>query len=111
EGGSVVFDGQDLLKVPAYRIVGLGIARTFQNVALFHDMTVLENVMLGGHSRFSSRQEKEDRKAALTALEYLRLGDLAQRPAGGHPFGALHRIQFPRPLASQPRLLLLAQPP
>src|SRR4051795_4165994 len=81
DGGAVSFDGQDLLKLPAHRIVGVGIARTFQNVALFHEMSVLENVMLGGHPRFGSREEDEARDAALAALDYLGLVDLASRQA------------------------------
>ncbi len=110
DGGAVTFDGQDVLKLPAHRIVGIGIARTFQNVALFREMTVLENVMLGGHSRFSSREEDEEREAALGALDYLGLADLAERSAGGLPFGTLKRIEMSRALVSKPRLLLLDEP-
>jgi branched-chain amino acid transport system ATP-binding protein len=110
DGGSVRFDGQDLLRLPAYRIVGLGIARTFQNVALFHLMTVLENVLVGGHPRFGWRGEREAREEALAALDYLGLSAFAARPAAGLPFGTLKRIEVARALVSRPRLLLLDEP-
>src|SRR3954465_14418326 len=87
--GSVVFDGRDLLKMSAYKIVGSGIARTFQNVALFHMMSVLDNVLVGAHSRLGWRAEKQARADALAALAYLGLADLAARPAAGLPFGTL----------------------
>ena len=110
ERGTVVFDGRNVLEMPAHRIVGEGIARTFQNLALFHMMTVLDNVLLGAHSRIGWRDEKQARADALAALAYLGLADLAGRPAAGLPFGTLKRIEIARALVSKPRLLLLDEP-
>jgi branched-chain amino acid transport system ATP-binding protein len=110
DSGSLRFDGTDLLSVPAHRIVGLGIARTFQNLALFQLMSVLENVLLGGHSRSDLRSESAARAGALETLDYLGLGPLARRPAAGLPFGTLKRIELARALLAKPRLLLLDEP-
>jgi branched-chain amino acid transport system ATP-binding protein len=110
DGGAVTFDGQDLLRVHAHGVVGRGIARTFQNVALFQLMTVLENVLVGAHTRVSWRTERQARAEALEALDYLGLGDLAGRPAAGLPFGTLKRVELARALVARPRLLLLDEP-
>ena len=110
EAGRVVFDGEDLLKLRPHRIVGLGIARTFQNVALFPTMTVLENVLIGAHAQLGRGGESDARTRALEALEYLGDGGLAGRPATGLPFGTLKRIELARALVSRPRLLLLDEP-
>jgi branched-chain amino acid transport system ATP-binding protein len=110
DSGRVVFDDQDILRQGAHKVVGLGIARTFQNVVLFPTMTVLENVLVGTHSRrriFSERAAKQD---AVEALDYLGLGGYAPRPAAGLPFGTLKRIELARALVSRPRLLLLDEP-
>ncbi len=108
--GRVVFDGNDLLRRPAHRIVGLGIARTFQNVVLFGPMSVLDNVLVGTHSRRWFFKEQAARRDAIDALEYLGLMHLAERPAAGLPYGTLKRIELARALASKPRLLLLDEP-
>ena len=110
DDGRVVFDGDDLLRVRAHEVVGLGIARTFQNVALFHLMTVLENVLVGAHTRLGWRGERQARAEALDALDYLGLANLAGRPAAGLPFGTLKRIELARALVSRPQLLLLDEP-
>jgi branched-chain amino acid transport system ATP-binding protein len=110
DDGHVLFDGEDLLRIRAHSVVGRGVARTFQNVALFHHMTVLENVLVGAHSRLGWRGELQARSEALEALDYLDLGGLAGRPAGGLPFGTLKRIEVARALVSRPRLLLLDEP-
>jgi branched-chain amino acid transport system ATP-binding protein len=106
--GRLTFDGTDLLRVPASRIVRLGIARTFQNLALFSAMTVLENVLVGAHSRPAG--ERELRAEAHELLDYLGLGEYAGRRAAGLPFGTLKRLELARALIAKPRLLLLDEP-
>ncbi|MBD0329554.1 MAG: ABC transporter ATP-binding protein [Thermoleophilia bacterium] len=110
DGGRLSFAGRDLLRVKPHRIVGLGIARTFQNVELFRRMTVLDNVLVGAHSRTGFGGEKEARAEALETLSYLDLAHLARRPATGLPFGTLKRVELARALVSRPRLLLLDEP-
>jgi branched-chain amino acid transport system ATP-binding protein len=110
DSGRVAFDGQDLLRLPAHRIVGLGIARTFQNVALFPTMTVLENVLVGAHATLARGGESDARTRALESLRYLGHEGIAQRRASGLPFGTLKRIEVARALVSRPRLLLLDEP-
>jgi branched-chain amino acid transport system ATP-binding protein len=108
--GRVVLDGQDLLRTPPYRVVRRGVARTFQNVALFPTMTVTENVLVGAHTRLRPFGERKGRREALETLEYLGLTEYARRPAAGLPFGTLKRIELARALVSRPRLLLLDEP-
>jgi branched-chain amino acid transport system ATP-binding protein len=103
ESGRVVFDGLDLLGSPAHRVVRRGIARTFQNVALFPSMSVLDNVQVGAHAR-------RGRRSPLDVLDYVGLRPLAERPATGLPFGTMKRVELARALASEPRLLLLDEP-
>ena len=110
DSGRVVFDGDDLLRRAPHRIARLGIGRTFQNVVLFGQMTVLENVLVGTHSRRWYFKERQARRDADEALEYLGLSHLAGRVAAGLPFGVLKRIDLARAIASRPRLLLLDEP-
>ena len=100
--GRVVFDGDDLLRTPPYRIVRRGVARTFQNVVLFPTMTVTENVLVGAHTRMRPFGERKARASALETLEYLGLSRFAGRPAAGLPFGTLKRIELARALVSKP---------
>jgi branched-chain amino acid transport system ATP-binding protein len=106
--GRIRFDGTELLDVPASRIAHLGIARTFQNLALFPALTVVENVMVGAHSRGGSTRTR--RRDAMEILNRLSLADLAGRPAVGLPYGTLKRIEIARALAARPRLLCLDEP-
>ncbi len=120
--GTVTFDGADLLDVPAHRIARLGLARTFQNVALFPALTVLENVLTGAYAEGSigfgramlrigaAREEEAERRRGIELLERLDLGHLAHRPVAGLPFGTLKRIELARGLAADPRLLMLDEP-
>jgi branched-chain amino acid transport system ATP-binding protein len=103
--GDVDFAGETLLKTPVHGIVRRGIARTFQNVELFKSMTVLDNVLIGAHTR--GRNVQGD---AVEALEYVGLGNLAERPVAGLPFGTLKRVELARALVSRPKLLLLDEP-
>jgi len=120
--GSILFDGRDLLGLPAHKIAEVGIARTFQNLALFPSMTLLENVMVGAHCRGSvgfvraalrlppRGEERATRARAYDLLEQLGLAQYAFRAAAGLPFGTLKRLELARALAAQPRFLLLDEP-
>jgi branched-chain amino acid transport system ATP-binding protein len=103
DAGGVVFDGRDLLRTRAHRVIRRGVARTFQNVALWPSLTVIDNVRVGAQSRRGGRTPGE-------LLEYVGLADVAYRPASGLPFGTLKLIELARALASGPRLLLLDEP-
>jgi branched-chain amino acid transport system ATP-binding protein len=108
--GEVDFDGRSLLRTPPHRIVGRGIARTFQNVEVFPTMTVLENVLVGAHAGSRFESERRVRGRALETLELVGLGAAAGRHATGLPFGTLKRVELARALVSRPRLLLLDEP-
>jgi branched-chain amino acid transport system ATP-binding protein len=110
DSGEVSFEGQDLLGVPAHRVVRRGISRTFQSVVLFPRMTVLENVLVGTHSRIGFFRGRRAHAAATAMLEDLGLRGLADRPAAGLPFGTAKRIELARALVSRPTLLLLDEP-
>src|SRR5436190_2640929 len=79
--GRVTFDGRNLLRLPAHRIAGAGIARTFQNVVLFPNLSVGDNVLVGTHSRNTYFRERRAHRGAHDALAYLGLSHLADRPA------------------------------
>jgi branched-chain amino acid transport system ATP-binding protein len=110
DSGEVVFDGESLLRTPPHKVVRRGIARTFQNVELFRSMSVLDNVLVGAHTRTGPFSERKARKAASEALEYVGLAEIADGPAGGLPYGTLKRIELARALVAEPRLLLLDEP-
>lgn len=120
--GSVTFDGADLLSLAPHAISQQGVYRTFQNLALWPGMSVLENVMVGGHTdskanfvtsmlKLGTRAEERDLKLrAWEALDELNLTDVAFHPAAGLPFGTLKRIELARALIGNPRLLMLDEP-
>ncbi len=101
DSGELDLDGASLLRTPAHRVVGRGIARTFQNVELFRTLTVADNVLVGAHG---------DRRRADEALAYVGLEQVAGRRAGALPFGTQKRVELARALAARPRLLLLDEP-
>jgi branched-chain amino acid transport system ATP-binding protein len=109
DAGQLWFDRTSLLQTPPHAVVRLGIARTFQNLQLFRSMTVLENVLAGGHSR-GWLAGRSIRASAHELLDYLGLGPVAHSPVQGLPFGTLKRVETARALASRPRLLLLDEP-
>ncbi len=103
--GEVEFAGENLLRTPVHGIVRRGIARTFQNVELFRTMTVLDNVLVGAHTR-----GRRTLSQAREALDYVGIGPLAGRPVAGLPFGTLKRVELARALVARPTLLLLDEP-
>ena len=121
--GDILFAGRSLLRVPRHRVAALGIGRTFQNLALFRSLSVLENVMVGHHCRTRGgfianalrlpRASREDRAAsekarALVAL--LGLEPVADKLVSELPFGTQKRVELARALAAEPKLLLLDEP-
>ena len=103
DGGELTFAGESLLSTPPHRVVQRGIARTFQNLELFKTMTVRENIVVGTHARVGERTVDE-------IVDYVGIGDVADRPAGSLTYAMLKRVETARALASGPRLLLLDEP-
>jgi branched-chain amino acid transport system ATP-binding protein len=121
--GEIVFDGGRVDGRRPYQIAELGIARTFQNVRLFSDMTVLENVMVAHHIRTRQvmadaivgttkhhREEREVEDRARELLDIFGLGPVAADQAASLPYGSQRRLEIARALATEPRLLLLDEP-
>lgn len=121
--GAIVLEGRDITHCAPSRIATLGVARTFQNIALFRGMTVLENLMLGRHVhmrtgvlaamlRFGSarREEVAHRQVVEDIIEFLEIEALRKRPVGSLAYGLQKRVELGRALAAHPKILLLDEP-
>jgi branched-chain amino acid transport system ATP-binding protein len=108
--GSVTIDGRSALSLAPHQVIEHGLARTFQNLALFRSMTVLENVLVGDHSRTARTSEPEARRRAMEMLDFVGLARVASHPVASLPFGTQKRVELARALVSRPRLLLLDEP-
>jgi branched-chain amino acid transport system ATP-binding protein len=121
--GRIVLDGQDVTHRAASEIAALGVARTFQNIALFRGMTVLDNLMLGRHVRMKSgvlsclvywglaqKEEVEHRRRVEDIIDFLGIQDLRRRPTGSLAYGLQKRVELGRALALEPKVLLLDEP-
>ncbi len=121
--GDILMEGSSILSRPVHRIAEIGIGRTFQNVSLFQNMSVIDNVRIGMHSHTTtdivsdSLQLPHVRRteAAINArvgeiIDYLDLNDVAARVVAGLPFGTQKRVELARALAAEPKILLLDEP-
>jgi len=123
ERGSILFDGHSLVGLRSDQIIGLGIARTYQNIRLFKGMTVLENVLVGQHVRmqatplgavlrtpFQRAEEEQARTFALELLAFVGLAGKAEMLSTNLPYGDQRLLEIARAIASRPQLLLLDEP-
>jgi branched-chain amino acid transport system ATP-binding protein len=121
--GDILMEGVSILSRPPHRIAEIGIGRTFQNVALFPNLSVLDNVRVGTHARTNSdivsdslrlawvrRSEAELNKRVHEILGYLDLEDVGHVTVSGLPFGTQKRVELARALAADPKILLLDEP-
>jgi branched-chain amino acid transport system ATP-binding protein len=121
--GRIVVDGTDITHASPSRVAELGVARTFQNIALFRGMTVLDNLMLGRHVRMKSgvvasfiywglaqKEEVAHRRRVEDIIDFLKIQDLRRRPTGSLAYGLQKRVELGRALALDPKILLLDEP-
>jgi branched-chain amino acid transport system ATP-binding protein len=123
DSGRIGLEETDITNFSPSAIATLGIARTFQNIALFKGMTVLENLMLGRHVRMKSgvlasfvywglgqKEEVTHRRRVEDIIDFLKIQDLRKRPTGSLPYGLQKRVELGRALALEPKVLLLDEP-
>ena len=121
--GSVLINGIDTKGMPTHKVNRLGIARTFQNIRLFSDMSALDNVKVGMHNEIKCsfissllhlpgyhKAEKKANEKAMELLEFMGLADVAHVKAGSLPYGVQRRLEIVRALASNPSIILLDEP-
>ena len=121
--GDIRFDGQSILKRAPHEIAGLGIARTFQNIELFDQATVMQNLLVGRHRHrrsnmwtellftpFVRREERRHREAIEKVIDFLDLQAYREKYIAGLPYGVRKVVEMGRALAIEPRLLLLDEP-
>ena len=121
--GSVLINGIDTKGMPTHKVTKLGIARTFQNIRLFTDMSVLDNVKVGMHNQIKCSfvsslfhlpgyfsAEKKANAKAMELLDFMGLADLADQKAGSLPYGVQRRLEIVRALATNPSIILLDEP-
>ena len=122
-GGRLLFQGEDITRVPAHTIAGRGIARTFQNIELFEHATVLDNLLIGRHCRARPnilaellftpgvrREELRHREAVEEIIDFLDLANYREQRISGLPYGVRKVVELARALCAQPKLLLLDEP-
>ena len=121
--GRIALDGADVTHLAPSRLAALGVARTFQNIALFRGMTVLDNLMLGRHVRMKSgvlasfvywglaqKEEVAHRRRVEDIIDFLKIQDLRRRPTGSLAYGLQKRVELGRALCLDPKILLLDEP-
>jgi branched-chain amino acid transport system ATP-binding protein len=123
QAGHIRLDGKEITRLPADKVAALGVARTFQNPALFRGMTVLDNIMSGAEVRlvsnflscaiywgFAQKEELRERKVAEDIIDFLEMEHIRHIPAGALPLGLRRRVELGRALAMRPKVLLLDEP-
>lgn len=123
ERGSIYWDGHDLTRTPCHKIVGLGVARTFQNITLYTGLSTLDNLMAARHHLmrqslaagalyfgWAHREELNHRARVEEIIDFLEMEEIRKKTVGTLPYGMRKRIDLGRALATEPKLLLLDEP-
>jgi branched-chain amino acid transport system ATP-binding protein len=123
DSGKISLGGDDVTHIPPFKVAERGVARTFQNIALFRGMTVLDNLMLGRHVHMKTgvlgafaywglaqKEEVAHRRRVEDIIDFLRIQDLRRRPTGSLAYGLQKRVELGRALALDPKILLLDEP-